>query len=123
MNTVCHKQLSFESLFGKQVTADFDGGNITSDAGGLLLRELDECYGLTEGVANCLDDHRHSSWVIHELKTLVKQASSPLPWAMKTTMMQRLFGATLRLRPHQAVSARHPRIWPHRPRFVGLKTM
>jgi len=37
MNTACHKQLRFESLFGKQVTADFDGGNITSDAGGLLL--------------------------------------------------------------------------------------
>ena len=73
MNTVCHKQLSFESLFSKQVTADFAGGNITSDAGGLLLRELDERHNLTEGAANCLDDPRHSSWVIHELKTLVKQ--------------------------------------------------
>ena len=73
MNTVCHKQLCFESLFGKQVTADFDGGNITSDAGGLLLRELDERHNLTEGAAKCLDGPRHSSWVIHELKTLVKQ--------------------------------------------------
>ncbi|NOQ43580.1 MAG: IS1380 family transposase, partial [Dehalococcoidia bacterium] len=73
MNTVCHKQLRFESLFCKQVTADFDGGNITSDAGVLLLRELDERYGLTEGAANCLADPRHSSWVIHELRTLVKQ--------------------------------------------------
>ena len=73
MNTVCHKQLRFGSLFSKQVTADFDGGNITSDAGGLLLRELDERYGLTEGAANCLVDPRHSSWVLHELRTLVKQ--------------------------------------------------
>ena len=73
MNTVCHKQLRFESLFNKQVTADFDGGNITSDAGALLLRELDERYNLTEGAANCLDDPRHSSWVLHELITLVKQ--------------------------------------------------
>jgi hypothetical protein len=66
MNTVCHKQLRFESLFGKQVTADFDGGNISSDAGGLQLRELDERYGLIEGAANCLADPRHSSWVIHQ---------------------------------------------------------
>jgi len=73
MNAVCHKQLRFESIFGKQVTADFDGGHITSDAGGLLLRELDKRYRLTEGVAKCLADPRHDSWVIHELTTLVKQ--------------------------------------------------
>ena len=37
MDTVCHKQLSFGSLFGKQITADFDGGHIASDAGGLKI--------------------------------------------------------------------------------------
>ena len=36
METVCHKQLIFESLFSKEVVADFAGGRITSDAGGLL---------------------------------------------------------------------------------------
>lgn len=73
MDTVCHKQLSFGSLFGKQITGDFEGGRISSDAGGLLLRELDECYGLSEGVAGSLIDSRHPSWVIHELSSLVKQ--------------------------------------------------
>ena len=73
MNTVCHKQLSFGSLFGKQITADFDGGHITSDAGGLLFRELDERYGFTDGIADSLYDRRHPSWVIHDLKTLIKQ--------------------------------------------------
>jgi hypothetical protein len=34
MDTVCHKQFRFESLFGKQITTDFDGGYITYDAGG-----------------------------------------------------------------------------------------
>jgi hypothetical protein len=43
MNTVCYKQLRFENLLGKQGTIDFDGGNITSDADGLLLRGFDEC--------------------------------------------------------------------------------
>jgi len=56
MNTICQKQLSFGSLFGKQVTAHFNGGHITADAGGLLLRELDERYGVTEEDARCLGD-------------------------------------------------------------------
>ena len=42
METVCHNQLRFESPFSKEVIADFAGGRITSDAGGLLLRELDQ---------------------------------------------------------------------------------
>ena len=52
METVCHKQLIFESLFNKEVVADFAGGRITSDAGGLLLRELDQRYRLAENVAS-----------------------------------------------------------------------
>jgi hypothetical protein len=44
METVCHNQLRFESLFSKEVITDFAGGRITSDAGGLVLRELDLRY-------------------------------------------------------------------------------
>jgi len=73
MSTVCHKQLSLGSLFGKQIVADFAGGRITSDAGGVLLRAIDHRYGLSEAVAESLRDPRHPSWVIHELKSLVKQ--------------------------------------------------
>ena len=54
MNTLCHKQLHFESLFSKEVVADFEGGHITTDAGGLLLRELDQRYRLAENVSRCL---------------------------------------------------------------------
>jgi hypothetical protein len=73
MNTVCHKQLHFGSLFGKEVVADFEGGRITSDAGALLFRELDERHGLTEAVAKALDDPRDPSRVTHELRTLLRQ--------------------------------------------------
>jgi hypothetical protein len=38
MDTVCHRKLSFGSLFGKQISADLDDGYVTSHAGGLLLR-------------------------------------------------------------------------------------
>jgi len=73
METVCHNQLIFESLFNKEVVADFAGGRITSDAGGLLLRELDQRYRLAENVAQCLHDPRDSHKVKHDLLTLVRQ--------------------------------------------------
>lgn len=48
MKTLCHKQLCFESLFSKKVIADLEGGQITSDAGGLLLREVDQRNQIAE---------------------------------------------------------------------------
>jgi len=41
LTTACHNQLTCESLFSKGIIADFEGGRINSDAGGLLLWELD----------------------------------------------------------------------------------
>lgn len=73
METVCHKQLCFESLSSKEVIADFEGGRITSDAGGLLLRELDQRYRLAENAARCLHDPREGHKVKHDLLTLVRQ--------------------------------------------------
>ena len=73
MTRVYHHQLSFGSLFGKEVVADFEGGQITSDGGGLLLREVDRRYGLTEALARCLDDPRDPDRLTHDLTTLVRQ--------------------------------------------------
>lgn len=61
METVCHNQFLFESLFSKEVIADFAGGRITSDAGGLLLRELDQRYRLAKNAARCLHDPRDAN--------------------------------------------------------------
>lgn len=73
METLCHKQLSFESLFSKEVIADFEGGRITSDASGLLLRESDQRYRLAEKAAACLHDPRDAGKVKHHLLTLIRQ--------------------------------------------------
>jgi len=78
METVSHNQLIFESLFSKEVVADFAGGRITSDAGGLLLRELDQCYRLAEHAARCLHDPRESHKIKHDLLTLVRQRLSAI---------------------------------------------
>jgi hypothetical protein len=53
--------------------AAFDGGAITSDAGGLLLGATDQAIGLIERFAGCFADHRHSHLIEHEVTTLVGQ--------------------------------------------------
>ena len=73
METVCHKQLTLGSLFNREVIACFDGGRTTSDGGGLLLREIDKRYGVTDTIAAVLHDPRDPERTVHALSTLVKQ--------------------------------------------------
>ena len=47
------EQFEFEGCGRRRVVAAFDGGAVTSDAGGLLLRHTDRAIGLIERVASC----------------------------------------------------------------------
>lgn len=58
---------------GRQVAVDFDGGQISSDAGALLLREVDRTLRLTERVAACFEDGRDPELIEHTVHTLVMQ--------------------------------------------------
>ena len=73
MKTVCHKQLSFKSLFSKEIIACFDGGRMTSDGGGLLLREIDERYGVTAAAALSIHDRRDRKRTLHDMVALLRQ--------------------------------------------------
>src|SRR5262249_17015063 len=54
MSTECSQQtFDFQPLGSRQVTARFDGGTITSDGGGLLLRELEARTGIIRRLAAC----------------------------------------------------------------------
>jgi hypothetical protein len=55
------------------VVAAFDGGTITSNAGMLLLRQLDRGIGLVKRFAACFRDRRDPRYVEHQLETLVGQ--------------------------------------------------
>ena len=53
--------------------ARFDGGDITSDAGALLLRQVEERRSILERFADCFRDHRDPSRVEHTVSELVAQ--------------------------------------------------
>ena len=74
MQTHCTPaQLSFQGLGRRKVVADFDGGMITSDAGGLLLREVDHGTRLLPRFASCLQDYRDPDLIEHTVEELVAQ--------------------------------------------------
>jgi len=52
--TQCNQSsFQFAPHFSRQVVARFDGGTMTSDAGGLLLRETDRRLKLIPRLARC----------------------------------------------------------------------
>src|SRR6188472_2216367 len=74
MPTECSaKPMGFAPVDGRAVVADFDGGEITSNAGGLLLGATDRAIGLVERFAACFADSRTPERVVHEVATLVGQ--------------------------------------------------
>ena len=66
-------QLEFQGLGSRRVVASFDGGTITSDAGGLLLREVDVRVGVLDAFAACFVDRREPCYAEHPVRQLVAQ--------------------------------------------------
>src|SRR6185436_7154161 len=65
--------LLFQALGSREVIADFSGGTLSSDAGVLLLREVDASLGLTQGLAGCFSDFREQVFVDHSVQQMVAQ--------------------------------------------------
>ena len=55
------------------MVARFDGGTITTDGGGLLLRETDRRLNLLARLAGCFLDGRSPLLVEHTVEQLVSQ--------------------------------------------------
>jgi len=74
MTTECNaREFAFQALGSRAVTARFDGGAITSDAGGLLLREVEAKTGILRRFAACFTDHRDPDLIEHSVYELVAQ--------------------------------------------------
>ena len=57
----------------REFVARFDGGEITSDAGALLLGAVEERRGILKRLAGCFADHRSANRVEHTVEQLVSQ--------------------------------------------------
>ena len=74
MPTECNRRsFDFQPLGAREIVARFDGGTITSDAGGLLLREIEAKTGLLAELARCFDDFRDPELIEHSVEQLIKQ--------------------------------------------------
>ena len=74
MDTQCTRpRLHFHAFGRRQVTGRFDGGRITSDGGGILLREAELRLGLLDRLAGCFTDYRHAGSTEHSVRALLAQ--------------------------------------------------
>ena len=60
--------------FDRRVKLEFHGSNVTSDAGRLPFRELDDALGLTEMAGAVLSDDRRGKNTRHVLSGLLRQS-------------------------------------------------
>ncbi len=74
MKTECTQEpFAFHPLNQREVRGQFDGGAITSDAGGLLLREVEKRTNIIGQFASCFTDYRDAELVEHGVAELVGQ--------------------------------------------------
>ena len=66
-------KLRFQGLDGRDVVGRFDGGEITSDAGGVLLREVEQRTRILGRLSECFTDHRDPDRIEHSVEALTKQ--------------------------------------------------
>ena len=66
-------KLVFSRINRQKVEGLFDGGRLSSDAGVLLLREVDRRLGLTSALAGCIADRRSADRITHGLQSMLAQ--------------------------------------------------
>ena len=65
--------IEFGRVGRRVVEASFDGGDIVSDGGSVLLRQVDERLGLTRAAARVFADGRRAASVRHSIRSLLAQ--------------------------------------------------
>ena len=74
MHTDCRQDsFDFGTVEGHRVVCAFDGGQITSHAGGLLLGASNRAIRLIERLARCFKDGRDPDALLHTVPALIGQ--------------------------------------------------
>jgi hypothetical protein len=66
-------ELDFPAVRGKTIVGRFDGGEVTSDAGVMLLWEADRKMGLSATMAGAATDRRQQEKVTHPIEEMIRQ--------------------------------------------------
>jgi hypothetical protein len=72
MNDITILPFSFPAVGRKKVTADFDGGRLTSDGGVMLLSMAERRLGIAERLARCFPDARDPTRIVHTLADMIR---------------------------------------------------
>ena len=67
------KTIHFSRYKSREITANFSGGDITSDGGVLLLREIDKELELTKKLSKLIPDKRNQSYCDHSILQMLRQ--------------------------------------------------
>jgi len=74
MMTNCNGQsLQMQTENRRTLVASFDGGQICSDAGAILLKQVEQATGIIQQFAQCFKDHRNPDLITHTVEQLVAQ--------------------------------------------------
>src|SRR5664280_358737 len=120
MTDCIEPQLLFSFYPKQKLLLRFDGGEMTSDAGLLLLRQFDQRHGLTAALAEVLTDERREASVDHVLPALLRQRiyQSWLDTKAATTPI-----ACATTPPFSCWPCAHrANCWPHSPPSAAGKT-
>ena len=71
MTNCITRNISFSSYKSKKVEVNFNGGDVTSDGGVLLLREIDRKLGLTKQISKLIPDERDQRYVDHSIEKIL----------------------------------------------------
>jgi len=66
-------KIELKAQKGKKLEVSFEGGDITSDGGALLLQKADERTGLLKQVAGCIKDPRRAASCVHSVIHMLRQ--------------------------------------------------
>ena len=93
MTECSQTEFEFQGLFSREIIGRFDGGQITSDGGSLLLREVERRTGILRRFAGCFTDHREVNRIEHRVE---ESSTTREPLGFQARVVQ--FASTTRYR-------------------------
>jgi hypothetical protein len=73
MKNVTKKSKKIKGIKNKKIEIDFNGQYVTSDAGLLTLRTVEEKTKFLKRISKCIKDTRHPGYIEHSIETMLKQ--------------------------------------------------